>query len=358
MDEPIKNPRWDAGVRAFEAQGAIDRARLTAAARPTRPDAYKARGLVVRLFVQREELNDANDDMEKIRTRGEAADWRNEAARMHARGKDDDARQLTAQIAPHYASEGFALMGTELDEFERLDADSQRRKRSELIEQTRAHRIAELEHLPRLEAEQSQRHAQFIDNCTEFNQLVTPLLAAARAYDFATTDAIAALLHLTQTWVNNWSFKGPVGVLEAGRYALDDLIDRLPVSDASPASSPTAATTVGASKPVPTAGSIDAATSISEGAKSPVDEAKATAPRTQIIVLWEGADHSDENVKLARVRTAMLENGFEVRRALASMKNDGHKMSQASFYRALKTLDALPELKNWRATETEPVLED
>ena len=266
MDEPIKNPRLDAALRAFEAQGAIDRARLTAAARPTRLDAYKARGLVVRLFVQREELNDANDDMEKIRTRGEAADWRNEAARMHARGKDDDARQLTAQIAPDYASEGFALMGTELDEFERLDADSQRRKRSELIEQTRAHRIAELEHLPRLEAEQSQRHAQFIDGCTEFNQLVTPLLAAARACDFATTNAIAALLHLTQTWVNNWSFKGPVGVLEAGQYALDDLIDRLPVSDASPASSPTAATTVGASKPVPTAGSIDAATSTTEGA--------------------------------------------------------------------------------------------
>lgn len=59
----------------------------------------------------------------------------------------------------------------------------------------------------------------------------------------------------------------------------------------------------------------------------------------QQVVLWEGAEVSEFNIKLARVRTAYLEANGNVKLALKSLKNDGLSISKSTFYNHLNTLD-------------------
>lgn len=62
-------------------------------------------------------------------------------------------------------------------------------------------------------------------------------------------------------------------------------------------------------------------------------------PKRVEVVLWEGADPSKRNVRLARTRTAYLEAGGNVASALESLRVDGHRISRRTFYNHLDALD-------------------
>lgn len=73
---------------------------------------------------------------------------------------------------------------------------------------------------------------------------------------------------------------------------------------------------------------------------------KTTHART--LVLWEGAEHTERNVRLARTRTAHLEAHGNVVDALAALKAAGHPVSRSTYYNHLDALDrAIP---GWRAS--------
>lgn len=64
------------------------------------------------------------------------------------------------------------------------------------------------------------------------------------------------------------------------------------------------------------------------------------------VVLWEGAVHTDRNVRLARTRSAYLEAHGDVQAAMAALKQAGHRVSRSTFYNHLDALDlAIPR---WR----------
>jgi hypothetical protein len=73
--------------------------------------------------------------------------------------------------------------------------------------------------------------------------------------------------------------------------------------------------------------------------------AKALPARTEV-VLWEGAAHTDHNIRLARTRTAYLEAHGNVQAALAALKKAGDTVSRSTFYNHLKALDK--EIPHWR----------
>ncbi|MBX3405058.1 MAG: hypothetical protein KF699_16730 [Phycisphaeraceae bacterium] len=65
---------------------------------------------------------------------------------------------------------------------------------------------------------------------------------------------------------------------------------------------------------------------------------KAIPTRTEV-VLWEGAAHTDRNIRLARTRSAYLEAHGNVTVALAALKADGYEVSRSTFYNHLDALD-------------------
>ncbi len=72
----------------------------------------------------------------------------------------------------------------------------------------------------------------------------------------------------------------------------------------------------------------------------------AGGPTRTEVVLWEGAAHSDRNVRLAHTRSAYLEAHGDVVAALAALKASGHKIARRTFYNHLDALDkAIP---HWR----------
>jgi len=74
---------------------------------------------------------------------------------------------------------------------------------------------------------------------------------------------------------------------------------------------------------------------------------KALPTRTEV-VLWEGAEHNERNVRLARIRSAYLEAHGKVSEALAALEADGHRVGRSTFYNHLDALDkAIPR---WRAS--------
>lgn len=62
--------------------------------------------------------------------------------------------------------------------------------------------------------------------------------------------------------------------------------------------------------------------------------------RQQTIVLGEGANNTPFNIRLARTRTALLENHGNIEAALKSLRSDGHEISQSTIYGHIKTLDS------------------
>lgn len=71
----------------------------------------------------------------------------------------------------------------------------------------------------------------------------------------------------------------------------------------------------------------------------------ALPARTEV-VLWEGAEHNERNVRLARTRSAYLEAHGNVADALSAMRAAGDKVSRSTFYDHLDALDkAIPR---WR----------
>ena len=75
------------------------------------------------------------------------------------------------------------------------------------------------------------------------------------------------------------------------------------------------------------------------------DETPTKSTRTEV-VLWEGAPHTERNIRLARTRSAYLEATGNVNEAMAALKADGHGIGQSTFYDHLKALD--DECPNWR----------
>ena len=68
-------------------------------------------------------------------------------------------------------------------------------------------------------------------------------------------------------------------------------------------------------------------------------------PRTEV-VLWEGATHSDFNIRLARTRSAYLEAHGNVVAVMAALKADGNPVARRTIYNHLDALDvAIPR---WR----------
>jgi hypothetical protein len=80
----------------------------------------------------------------------------------------------------------------------------------------------------------------------------------------------------------------------------------------------------------------------------------AAAPRSTVsvsparteVVLWEGAAHTDRNIRLARTRSAYLEAHGDVLAALKALKDSGSPVARSTFYNHLDALDvAIPR---WR----------
>ena len=76
-------------------------------------------------------------------------------------------------------------------------------------------------------------------------------------------------------------------------------------------------------------------------AVEPTEQVKASTHRTETIVLWEGAEHTPLNTRIARSRTALLESQGNFQDALKSLREGGHKISQSAFYGHIKKLDTL-----------------
>jgi hypothetical protein len=69
-------------------------------------------------------------------------------------------------------------------------------------------------------------------------------------------------------------------------------------------------------------------------------------PSRTEVVLWEGAAHTDHNIRLARTRSAYLEAHGDVVAALAALKASGNEIARSTFYNHLHALDvAIPR---WR----------
>jgi hypothetical protein len=64
------------------------------------------------------------------------------------------------------------------------------------------------------------------------------------------------------------------------------------------------------------------------------------------VVLWEGAEHSDRTIRLARTRSAYLESHGNVDTARKTLEKSGHPISKSTFYDHLKALDF--ECPGWR----------
>lgn len=62
-------------------------------------------------------------------------------------------------------------------------------------------------------------------------------------------------------------------------------------------------------------------------------------PARTEVVLWEGAAHTDRNIRLARTRSAYLEAHGDVVAALAALKADGNEIARRTFYNHLDALD-------------------
>lgn len=72
---------------------------------------------------------------------------------------------------------------------------------------------------------------------------------------------------------------------------------------------------------------------------------KALPARTEV-VLWEGAAHTDRNIRLARTRSAYLEAHGDVPAAMKALEDAGNPVARSTFYNHLDALDvAIPR---WR----------
>ncbi|MDX2147336.1 MAG: hypothetical protein SFZ23_07415 [Planctomycetota bacterium] len=74
---------------------------------------------------------------------------------------------------------------------------------------------------------------------------------------------------------------------------------------------------------------------------------KLALPIRTEVVLWEGADHNERNVRLARTRSAYLEAHGNVVAALAALKAGGNAVGRSTFYDHLTALDS--ECPGWRS---------
>jgi hypothetical protein len=73
----------------------------------------------------------------------------------------------------------------------------------------------------------------------------------------------------------------------------------------------------------------------------------APAAAKTTVVLWEGAEPTGRNLRLARTRAAYLEAHGNVAGALAALEREGNAIGKSTFYDHLDALDI--ELPGWRS---------
>lgn len=79
----------------------------------------------------------------------------------------------------------------------------------------------------------------------------------------------------------------------------------------------------------------------------------------QPVFMWPGAEHSEKNTKIARVRTAYLEAQGKVTAAMAELKKQKFKISTSTFYKYIADLDRLdPEWRQRTPIPNEPEIEE
>ncbi|MBK9189887.1 MAG: hypothetical protein IPM33_13155 [Phycisphaerales bacterium] len=69
-------------------------------------------------------------------------------------------------------------------------------------------------------------------------------------------------------------------------------------------------------------------------------------PARTEVVLWEGAEHNERNVRLARTRSAYLEAHGDVPAAMKALEDSGNPVARSTFYNHLDALDK--EIPRWR----------
>ncbi len=80
---------------------------------------------------------------------------------------------------------------------------------------------------------------------------------------------------------------------------------------------------------------------------APPPPASTLEPKPVTVVLWEGAEHSERNIGLARTRTAFLEAHGDETDAMEAMTMAGRRIARSTYYAHLNALDiACP---GWRA---------
>lgn len=78
-----------------------------------------------------------------------------------------------------------------------------------------------------------------------------------------------------------------------------------------------------------------------------VEKSPGSKVRTETVVLWDGAEHSERNIRLARTRSAYLEAHGNVADALAALERAGNRVARRTFYNHLNALDeAIPHWRN------------
>lgn len=76
------------------------------------------------------------------------------------------------------------------------------------------------------------------------------------------------------------------------------------------------------------------------------DSPSGGPPRAEKVVLWEGAPHTERNIRLARTRTAYLEAHGNAPEALKALDAAGHRIGRSTLYDHLNVLDE--ECPGWR----------
>jgi hypothetical protein len=69
-------------------------------------------------------------------------------------------------------------------------------------------------------------------------------------------------------------------------------------------------------------------------------------PPSRTVILWEGAEFTERNIRLARTRSAYLEAHGDVNAAMKALSESGHPIAKSTFYDHLKAIDT--ELPDWR----------
>ncbi len=79
----------------------------------------------------------------------------------------------------------------------------------------------------------------------------------------------------------------------------------------------------------------------------PATPTVSVSPARNEVVLWEGAAHTERNIRLARTRSAYLEAHGDVLAAMDALKDSGNPVARSTFYNHLDAIDAANPRWGW-----------